>query len=168
MNFYSFVSNEGVSLEQVEGSATSIYVPTTVRSSNGSHYPVIAIGPLAFASVTTPIHRVVFADDSKISTFMRNCFISSQIRVITMPASLKSIPYDENIFQNIHELKVDPRNKFFSQDRNGLVFLNHPFELIFVNKRVKDVFLRESLRKIWKFAFRGCNRLRKIQFPSSL
>ncbi|MCI8410255.1 MAG: leucine-rich repeat protein [Lachnospiraceae bacterium] len=93
---------------------------------------------------------------------------------ILLPAALTSIgsgsdDVDEldEMFGKVKEIQVKTGNKKYSSYK-GLLYNKKVTKVLFCTKNKKTVVLPKTVKRIEKYAFYGCNKLKNITFPEKL
>lgn len=128
----------------------------------GVHYFVTIILSKSFSSAN--IKNLIFPEDSKIFWIHKYAFNGRKIESIHLSRSIKYLSLTS---LNKTSMKVDKRNRFFSNDDNFSLYSNFPPTLI--NFRyISKIRIRESIIKIESYIASYNEKITSILFPSSL
>ncbi len=183
---YNVVDNKAIIIDAV------VSGDVTVPSSLGG-YEVTGIGEFAFYHYSSQVTNVILPEGltSIGSLAFYNC---KKLESITLPksitsigyhafwgcSSLKSISIPENVSKidlgafrdcsSLSEIAVDPANKYFSTDENGVLFNRNKTELILypVGNARTSYTIPDNVTTIGYLAFSKTNNLSTITIPASV
>lgn len=99
----------------------------------------------------------------------KKAFTETKLKTVTIPSTVKKLAYDAFYYSKVSSISVSSENRFYSSDKDGVLYNKSKTELIIFppNKKDKEYSIADGVKIIGKKAFDN-SVLKFIKFPESL